>query len=198
MLLTLLQKHWKSLAVLLMLFLAYAGGLYQGRSHGVASITTETKTTETSKVVAQEDDKKSVATDDKKKVDSDTQKHVKTVIVQKADGTKTTTIVEDDNKKTDVTDDDKTKSTEDDKKQTVTTDTKTSDTKTTTTFASNESHYKLGLFFDKPLQNALSELPTSNMTYGVSASTRVLGPAWVDATYNFGKKDVTLGISIEF
>jgi hypothetical protein len=198
MFLELLKKHWKGMAVLLMLFLAYAGGLYQGRSHNIASVTTETKTTETSKVVAQEEDKKTVATDDKKDIKADAQKHVKTVIVQKADGTKTTTITEDDDKKTEVADEDKTRSTDDDQKKTTTTDTKTSDTKTTTAFASNESHYKLGLFFDKPLQSALTELPTANLTYGISAGMRVFGPAWVDTTYNFGKKDLTLGISIEF
>jgi hypothetical protein len=171
MLLELLAKHWKNVAVLCLMLACFAAGEFHARkSMGAAEVVQ--KTTENDKTVATVDVQKEEKT------------NLKTVVVKKPDGTTVTTTTEN----TDTTTATKSK--------TVATETKTSKTDTKSADAILPK-YRAGVFAGRALPDLLDK-PLQKPDYGVQAAYRVIGPVWVDTTYNFSNKELTLGASVEF
>ena len=99
-----------------------------------------------------------------------------TVIVTKPDGTKTETITEN------------TETKEETAKNT---------TKESTSVVAKASRYRLGVFAERDISDLLKK-PLVSPSLGVSAGAKVIGDVWIDSTYNFSTKDLTIGVSIQF
>jgi hypothetical protein len=124
---------------------------------------------------------KTVATVDTTK---DQKTNLKIVTVKKPDGTIVTTETE--NTDTTTKTDSKTVSTE--KKDTTIKETAANGSQAT---------YRLGAFAAWSLPE-LADKPFQKPDYGVQAAYRLIGPVWLDSTYNFGNKELSLGASVEF
>ncbi len=59
-----------------------------------------------------------------------------------------------------------------------------------------ESKYRVGVYGVKKIDEAVTT--PKKPDYGISAGKRLLGPIWVDGAYNFGTRDLQIGVSVEF
>lgn len=164
-----LKDHWRSLAVLVAMVACFGGGAYLGRQSVEPQIQVQEKIVEKEKIVTVEVDKRHETKD------------ATTVTVTKPDGATTTTTTEHTETK-----EEKSAST---KKDTS----KTDDTRP----AVEPDKYRVGAFAARSLPSIIAD-PFAMPNWGVAAGMRVLGPAWVDGSYNFGNKDITLGLSVQF
>jgi len=170
--LLLLKEHWKKLACLLAMLACFGAGTYTATKFmkPEVQIQVQEKIVEKEKIVTVEVEKKQTKT--KKK----------TVIVSTPDGTKTETTTED----TEI------------KEETATNTTKDSD-KTTKrdTGVTAQSKYRLGVFAARLIPELLED-PLTKPYLGLSAGLRAWGPTWVETSYTFDTKELSLGLSIEF
>ena len=169
MLFEILAKNWKYAAVLCLMLLCFAGGEYQARKGG----------TQTTEKTAEIDN--SVATTNTQKEEKT---NLKTVTVKAPDGTVTTTTTQDTDTTTSI------------KSKTVARETKTSSTETGLAGGGAQAKYRLGAFASRYIPDLLDK-PLQRPDFGVGGGYRFLGPAWVDTTYNFSTKALSLGVSVE-
>lgn len=175
--LTFLKNYWRPAALLVALLTCFGGGAYLGRKSvkPQVEIQVQEKIVEKEKIVTVVVEKEHEVTDST------------TTIVQNPDGTSTTTIVE----HTETT----SESSSETQQESETVAETNAQIKPSTT--AHEDKYRFGLFAARTVPEIL-ENPLYKPNWGVSAGTRVFGPAWVDTSYNFGNKEVSLGLSIQF
>jgi hypothetical protein len=171
-----LKDHWKTFSVLVAMLACFGGGAYLGRksTKPQIEIQVQEKIVEKEKIVTVEVEKKHQTANST------------TTIVANPDGSSTTTIVE----HTETTSE---TSTESQQESEIVAETKT---QVKPTPAAREDKYRLGMFVARPIPELLRD-PLYKPNWGVTAGTRVFGPAWIDTSYNFSNKEVSLGLSIQ-
>lgn len=170
--LLLLQNHWKKFAGLLVMLVCFGGGAYVGNKFTKPEIQIQVK----EKIV----EKEKIVTVEVEKKNTKTKK--KTVVVTKPDGTKTETTTEDTEIK-----EEKTTNTKKESEKITKTETK----------AIAQDKYRLGIFAARSVPS-LMEKPLDKPDLGVGAGMRLWGPAWVDTSYTFNTKELSLGLSVQF
>ena len=172
MYLELLKKFAKPLLALLAVLVLFVSGYWYGKKSNPAEIKTVTVEKVVEKIVEKEVSKQK----------QDTDKVTKTITNK--DGTTETTVTEHTHTDTDIS-----KSSETDKSTSIV-------AKTDTKF-DTASKYRLGLNARLNVTDTISD-HRFDPAYGATAGMRVVGPIWLDTEYNFSKRDISLGISLEF
>lgn len=204
-----LKKHWKPLAVVAALALAFVFGRYSAAGP---------KVVETEKIVYQDREVKVV---DEQKVQAEVDARVKvleaslekkvvTIVVTKKDGTKIEKTTTDVKQNTKVTENET-------KTNNVVDTTKTTETKVvekevekTKTITPQGAEYKVGVLVGTQLlmDNYKPNLADTPILIGIGASRKLVGPLWLDANLLVGIKPVgvtqvntvglMIGVSAEF